>query len=63
MREDGLQGLRTHRRRIGTTVSDPAAQKAANLLTRTLRLQRLTRVVADVTYVPTAQLALSGGGA
>lgn len=34
MRELNIQGLRTHRRRIGTTISDPAAQKAADLLNR-----------------------------
>lgn len=52
MRELGIQGLRTHRRRIGTTVSDPAAQKAANVLNRDFTADAPDQKwVADVTYV------------
>lgn len=56
MRAAGLQGLRTHRRRIGTTVSDPAAQKAANLLNREFTATAPDQKwVADVTYVESKQ--------
>ena len=56
MREAGLQGLRTHRRRIGTTVSDPAAQKAANLLNRDFTATAPDQKwVSDVTYVESKQ--------
>ena len=56
MRTLHLQGLRTHRRRSGTTVSDPAAQKAANLLNQDFTATAPNQKwVADVTYVPTAQ--------
>lgn len=54
MRELNIQGLRTHRRRIGTTISDPAAQKAANILNRDFTAQAPDQKwVSDVTYVET----------
>ena len=56
MREAGLQGLRTHPRRNGTTVSDPAAQKAANVLNRDFTaVAPDQKWVSDVTYVETKQ--------
>lgn len=54
MCEAGICGLRTHRRRIGTTSSDPAAQKAANILNREFTAATPDQKwVADVTYVET----------
>lgn len=56
MRGANIQGLRTHRRRIGTTTSDPAAQKAANVLNRDFTATAPNQKwVADVTYVESGQ--------
>lgn len=56
MRAASLQGLRTHRRRIGTTVSDPAAHKAANVLNRAFTATAPDQKwVADATCVETRQ--------
>lgn len=55
MREAGIEGKRTHRR-IGTTVADPQAQAAANLLNRDFTAKTPNQKwVADVTYIPTTQ--------
>lgn len=55
MRESGIEGRRTHRR-ISTTVADPQAQAAANLLNREFTATAPNQKwVVDVTYVPTAQ--------
>jgi putative transposase len=56
MRAADLQGLRTHRRRVGTTVSDPAAQKAANILNRDFTAKTPNQKwVTDATYIETRQ--------
>lgn len=55
MRESGIEGKRTHRR-IGTTVTDPQVQAAANLLNRIFTAPAPNQKwVVDVTYLPTAQ--------
>ena len=55
MREAGIQGRRSQRR-VGTTVVDPQAQVAANLLNRDFTAQAPNQKwVADVTYIATAQ--------
>jgi len=55
MRAAGIEGKRTHRR-VGTTVADPQAQAAANLLNREFTASAPNQKwVVDVTYVPTAQ--------
>jgi putative transposase len=55
MREAKIEGKRTHRR-SGTTVADPQAQAAANLLNREFTATAPNQKwVADVTYIATAQ--------
>lgn len=55
MREGGIEGKRTHRR-MGTTVANPQAQAAANLLNRDFTAEAPNQKwVVDVTYIPTAQ--------
>lgn len=56
MRQAGIQGLRTQRRRLGTTTSDPAAPQSANLLNRDFTATAPNQTwVSDVTYVETKQ--------
>lgn len=56
MRELQLKGHRTHRRRIGTTTSDPSAQSAANLLNQEFTATAPDQKwVSDVTYVETQE--------
>jgi len=54
MRELGLAGVTRGGRKIRTTVSDPAANRAPDLLNRAFVAAAPNRVwVADFTYVPT----------
>jgi putative transposase len=57
MREAGLQPLQKRRRFIPrTTITDPAATPAANLLLKTPPPARVDEVwVCDITYIPTAE--------
>ena len=57
MREAGLQPLQKRRRFIPrTTIADPAATPAANLLLETPPPTRIDEVwVCDITYIPTAE--------
>jgi len=55
MREASIEGKRTHRR-VSTTVADPEAQAAANLLNRNFTARAPNQKwVVDVTYILTAQ--------
>jgi putative transposase len=56
MRELGLAGVTRGGRKIRTTVADPAADRAPDLLNRTFIAPAPNRVwVADFTYVPTSR--------
>jgi transposase InsO family protein len=55
MRERGLQGVRRGRK-VFTTIADPAAERAADLVRRDFTAQRPDQLwLADITYVPTWQ--------
>lgn len=57
MRTNGIAGYR-RRRRVTTTVADPADQKVPDLLKRDFTATQInTRYVGDITYLP-----LAGGG-
>ena len=54
MRREGLAGCHRRRRRPRTTVADPAAAPAPNLVRRDFRVLAPDRLwLADITYVPT----------
>jgi putative transposase len=56
MRQAGLAGCRRRRRRPRTTVADPAAAPAPNLVRRDFTPPAPDRVwVADITYIPTGE--------
>ncbi len=54
MREMGIQGVSRRRRRVFTTIADPDATRAPDLVNRQFRADRPDALwVTDLTYVPT----------